>query len=51
MQSLPIEITRGTLAGRAILEGGTVHIADVFADPDFNFQGGSLQRSLERALR
>ena len=40
MQSLPIEITRGTLAGRAILEGGTVHIADVFADPDFNFQGG-----------
>jgi GAF domain-containing protein len=40
MQSLPIEITRGTLSGRAILEGGTVHIEDVFADPDLNFQGG-----------
>ena len=39
MQSLPVEITRGTLAGRAVLEGGTVHIPDVFADPEFNFQG------------
>ena len=27
MRSLPIEITRGTLAGRAVLEGGAVHIS------------------------
>ena len=40
MRSLPIEITRGTLAGRAVLERGTVHIPDVLADPEFNLQGG-----------
>ena len=50
MQSLPIEITRGTLAGRAVLEGGTVHIADVFADPDFNFQGGVTVTGTRTAL-
>ena len=28
---------RGTVAGRAVLEGTTVHISDVLADPEFNF--------------
>ena len=52
MQSLPIEITRGTLAGRAVLEGGAVHILDVLADPEFKSQGKTLsQRALERAPR
>jgi GAF domain-containing protein len=36
MQSQPIEITRATLPGRAIIDGGVVHIHDVFADPEFS---------------
>ena len=35
MQSQPIEITRATLPGRVIIDGGVVHIHDVFADPEF----------------
>ena len=35
MQSQPLEITRATLPGRAIIDGGVVHIHDVFADPEF----------------
>ena len=31
---------RGTLAGRALLEGRTVHIPDVHADPDYTFDRG-----------
>src|SRR5262249_38737694 len=31
---------RGTLAGRVLLEGRTVHIPDVFADPDYTFGEG-----------
>ena len=36
MQSQPLEITRATLPGRAIIDGGVVHIHDVFADPEFS---------------
>ena len=36
MQSQPIEITRATLPGRVIIDGGVVHIHDVFADPEFH---------------
>ena len=35
MQSQPLEITRATLPGRVIIDGGVVHIHDVFADPEF----------------
>ena len=28
---------RGSVAGRALLERGVVHIADVLADPEFTF--------------
>jgi GAF domain-containing protein len=35
MQSHPIEPNRGTVAGRVLLEGKPVHIADVQADPDY----------------
>ena len=31
----PITPSRGTVSGRVILEGKTVHLADVLADPDF----------------
>jgi GAF domain-containing protein len=41
MKIQPIEITRATLPGRAITDGGVVHIHDVFADPEF---GGFAKR-------
>jgi GAF domain-containing protein len=31
---------RGTLAGRVLLDGRTVHLPDVFADPDYTFSEG-----------
>jgi GAF domain-containing protein/DNA-binding response OmpR family regulator len=31
---------RGTLAGRVLLEGRTVHLPDVFSDPDYTFSEG-----------
>jgi two-component system NtrC family sensor kinase len=39
---LPIEPTPGSAAGRALLEGQIVHIADVEADPNYTFTAKSL---------
>jgi signal transduction histidine kinase len=33
----PIEISRGTVVGRTVLEGRTIHIPDVQADPEYTF--------------
>jgi signal transduction histidine kinase len=35
MKSRPIEPDRGTVAGRVLLEGKPIHIADVQTDPDY----------------
>jgi signal transduction histidine kinase len=35
MQARPRQIDRGSASGRAVLEGGVVHIHDVLVDPDF----------------
>jgi GAF domain-containing protein len=40
MYNLPVQTGRDTATGRAILERGTVHIADVETDPDFGFEEG-----------
>jgi signal transduction histidine kinase/putative methionine-R-sulfoxide reductase with GAF domain len=39
MQSQPIEPGRGTVAGRVLLEGKPIHIADVRADPEYTMVG------------
>ena len=33
----PAPIDRGTAVGRAVVEGGTVHISDVLADPEYRW--------------
>jgi GAF domain-containing protein len=35
MESHPIPLSRGSVAGRTVLEGRTVHIPDVLADPEY----------------
>src|SRR5262249_24543718 len=37
MQDHPIEISRGTVVGRTVLEGRTIQIADCQADPEYTF--------------
>jgi GAF domain-containing protein len=37
MQDHPIEVSRGTVVGRTVLEGRTTQIADVQADPEYTF--------------
>jgi GAF domain-containing protein len=37
MQSHPLEMSRGTVVGRTVLEGRTIHIVDVQADPEYTF--------------
>jgi signal transduction histidine kinase len=39
MQGQPIEAGRGTVAGRVLLDGKPIHIADVQADPDYMMVG------------
>ena len=42
VKDLPIELTRGTASGRALLEGQVVHIPDIEADPTYTFTAKSL---------
>jgi signal transduction histidine kinase len=37
VRSLPVEPGRGSVIGRALLEGRTIHVSDVLADPEFAF--------------
>ena len=39
----PINPGRGTAVGRAVLEGRTIHIHDVLADPDYTYRGAGLE--------
>jgi len=37
VKDMPVKLERGTINGRVLLEGNTIHIPDVLADPDFTF--------------
>jgi transcriptional regulator with GAF, ATPase, and Fis domain len=39
IRDLPVKPERGFASGRALLEGKTVHIADVLADPNYTWAG------------
>jgi signal transduction histidine kinase len=40
LQSHPTSPGRGTVSGRAVLEGRTIHITDVLADPEYDYGEG-----------
>ena len=40
LRNNPTSPGRGTVSGRAVLEGRTVHIPDVLADPEYNYGEG-----------
>ena len=37
VRDLPVQVNRGSVTGRALVEGKIVHIPDVQADPDYTF--------------
>jgi len=37
VRSMPVQPDRGNVSGRALLEGCSVHIPDIFADPEYTF--------------
>jgi signal transduction histidine kinase len=37
VRNIPVEPNRGNVSGRALLEGRSVHISDIFADPEYTF--------------
>jgi hypothetical protein len=37
IRTVPVEPERGSVMGRALLEGRVIHIADVLADPDYTW--------------
>ena len=50
MLSLRLKIDRGSLSGRAVLEGGIVHIPDVLADPEFTMFDAQKRGGFRTAL-
>jgi signal transduction histidine kinase len=50
MQNQPIEPGRGTVAGRVLLEGKPIHIADVQADPEYTMVGISQRTGFHTIL-
>jgi signal transduction histidine kinase len=50
MQNRPIEPDRGTVAGRVLLEGKPIHIADVQADPEYTMSGISQRAGFHTIL-
>ena len=51
MQSIPLKPERGTVAGRALLEGRSIHIPDVATDPEYTFEVQKIDRLSHHARR
>jgi signal transduction histidine kinase len=47
---MPVEVDRGNIHGRALLEGRIVHIPDVLADPDYTFTAAQRLGGFRTAL-
>jgi signal transduction histidine kinase len=50
VKDLPVQLDRGNIHGRALLEGKIVHIPDVLADPDYTFTDGQRLGGFRTAL-
>jgi two-component system NtrC family sensor kinase len=50
VKSIPIEPGRGTVVGRILLEGKTVHVTDVLADPEYTFLEAQRRAGYRTAL-
>src|SRR5262249_40979434 len=50
MKSRPLLPERGSIAGRALLDGRVVHCPDVLADPDFTMHGAQKDKSRQLQL-
>ena len=50
MDTHPIQLGRGTLSGRTLMEGKAVHIPDVLADPEYRFVEGARVGGLRTIL-
>ena len=50
MKTHPIELGRGTVTGRTVLDGKTVHVVDAQADPEYTFKEASNIGSLRTML-
>src|SRR5262245_49637753 len=50
MRAHPIVPSRGTVLGRAVLEGSVVHVADILADPNYTFSEAQKMAGFRTAL-
>jgi signal transduction histidine kinase len=50
VKTIPVEPERGNVSGRALLEGRTVHIPDIFADPEYTFTEAQERGGVRTAL-
>ncbi len=50
VRTIPVEPERGSVSGRALLEGKVVHIPDVEADPEYTFLEGKKLGGFRTAL-
>src|SRR5262249_10335191 len=51
MLSLQLKVHRGTISGRAALEGRIIHVHDVLADPEFTLLDAQKRGCFHTALR
>ena len=50
VRNVPVEPERGSVSGRALLDGRAVHIPDIDADPEYTFEGARRLGDFRTAL-